>query len=272
MMDSVLYCPVCREDLAENNGSLVCGRGHSFDIAKENYVNLISGAHKSGDVSGDNKSMARSRKSFLDKGYYACLAEAVGDLLEELCPKDGNVLDICCGEGYYSAFLAEKYPSRRYYGFDLSKEMVRLAAKRKCGERFFAANIASIPVKDDSIDFAFHLFAPFHAQEFYRIIRPGGTLVTAVPGKRHLFAMKEILYDEPYENDGKAPETGSFTLYRTVNAGQTITLDSREDINALFQMTPYYYHTPAQGMKRLEQTDMLTTETDFVLYVLKKTK
>ena len=148
-----MKCPVCGQALEPINRIWRCENRHSYDVAKEGYVNLLS-AHKSGDTIGDNREMALSRRDFLNKGYYQPLAQAVTECLEKYSSDGDTVLDI----------------TRRFYGFDLSKNMVRLAAKRKTPARFFVANIASIPMLDGSVKAAFHLFAPFHAAEFGRII------------------------------------------------------------------------------------------------------
>ena len=265
---SILKCPVCGKSLTEEAGICKCEENHCFDIAKESYVNLLS-SNKSGDSKGDNKEMARSRRDFLNKGYYSPLANAVGGCIEQYSSDGDNILDICCGEGYYTDYLSQKF-NRHFYGFDISKNMIRLAAKRKCGAQFFVANIASVPVETNSVKLAFHLFAPFHAKEFARIIADNGVIVTAIPGKNHLFGLKKILYNEPYFNDEKEPATDGLKLIEKIRVNSQITLESKEDINALFQMTPYYYHTPSQGMKKLEQQNSLTTEIEFILLVYQK--
>lgn len=265
---NVLMCPVCKESLIKSNKSVRCSNGHSFDIAKEGYVNLLS-AHKSGDSVGDNKEMARSRRDFLNKDYYKILADAVSDCVLKYSCEGGNVLDICCGEGYYTNVISNKL-NRNYYGFDISKNMVRLAAKRSCNARFFVANIANIPISTGSIDFAFHLFAPFHSDEFSRVLADDGVIVTAIPGKEHLFQLKSVLYEKPYYNDEKPPESGKLKLLEKIRVKKEIDLKTQDDIQALFRMTPYYYHTPSQGMAKLESINELTTVIEFVLLVYTK--
>ena len=265
---NILKCPVCGQKLYNENKTWRCANKHSYDIAKEGYVNLLS-AHKKGDVIGDNKEMALSRRDFLNKGYYRSLANTVTECLDKYSDDGENVLDICCGEGYYTAFATERL-NRSFYGFDLSKNMVRLAAKRKINAEFFVANIASIPVKDSSVKAAFHLFAPFHASEFRRVIADDGVIITAIPGKEHLLGMKEILYDEPYLNDEKEPLADGLKPIERIRVKEEISLNCREDINALFKMTPYYYHTPTDGMNRLSECKKLDTTIDFVLIVYKR--
>lgn len=256
-----LLCPVCRGRLKLNSNALQCENRHCFDIAKEGYVNLLTGS-KAGALIGDNKDMAKSRKSFLDKGYFSPLAQGLAEIAKSNSPE--TVLDICCGEGYYTAFIKEKV-SAEIYGFDISKEMVRLAAKRKSGAHFFVANMADIPLADASIDLAFHLFAPFCEKEFARVIKPGGLLISVCPGKRHLFEMKAKLYDSPYENEEAAPRIEGFETEKAQNITANIKLDCQEDIDSLFRMTPYYYHTSAADKEKLKAIESLETQTDFYI-------
>lgn len=265
---SILKCPVCSEFLNRENSIWSCSNRHCYDVAREGYVNLLSSS-RSGDSVGDNKDMARSRRDFLNKGYYEPLAQAVTECLGEYSAQGAAILDICCGEGYYTAYAAERL-SRSFYGFDLSKSMVRLAAKRRCGAEFFVANIASVPIRDKAINAAFHLFAPFHAPEFCRVLADDGVLLTAIPGRDHLLGLKELVYDEPYLNDEKEPSAEGFRVEERIRVRDEITLNSREDISALFQMTPYYYHTPSAGMDRLSLCNRLTTPIEFIILVLKK--
>ena len=265
---SILICPVCGAPLTETKSNFCCPQNHSFDKAKEGYVNLLLSG-KSGDLKGDNKEMARSRRDFLNKGFYSPLAEAVSDCIEKLGTEGDTVLDICCGEGYYTEY-ASKNNKRNYYGFDISKNMIRLAAKRRCGASFFVANIASIPITDNSVSLAFHLFAPFHEEEFSRVLKQDGTLMTVIPGREHLYGLKKVLYSTPYYNDEQPPQTTVLHRYDTLRVRADLRLENREDISALFRMTPYFYHTPSEGMDRLNRLDVLETEIDFLLLLYKK--
>lgn len=255
----MLCCPVCGMPLCRNERTLRCENNHSFDVAKEGYVNLLR-TGKSGDLIGDNKISARCRRDFLNKGYYAPLKDALVNLFRE---REGTLLDICCGEGYYTATLGEN-DALSVFGFDISREMVRLAAKRGCGT-YFVANMASIPVADASFDYAVHLFAPFNEKEFCRILKPGGRLYTVIPGKEHLFGLKQAVYDTPYYNDEKLPETQELKFSGIQKITATITLTSQEDIDAVFRMTPYYFHTSLRDKEKLSALDTLDTPISFVI-------
>lgn len=261
-----LLCPVCKSELSESNNALRCINSHSFDIAKEGYVNLITGS-KSGSLMGDNREMSRSRKSFLDKDYFQPAAQSICRTLSDLNPS--TVLDICCGEGYYTQLISQTLKAD-IYAFDISKEMVRLAAKRKCPAVFFVANMSDIPLADNSIDCAVHLFAPFCEKEFLRVIKPGGHLISVCPGAEHLWEMKSVLYDVPYRNDEHCPDIEGFTLQQAFNSTHTAHLACREDIDALFRMTPYYYHTSPKDKEKLLTLDSLETKIDFYIRIYRK--
>ena len=260
----MLICPVCGLRLHREEKSWLCEKGHRFDMAREGYVNLLR-TNKSGDKMGDDKLAARSRRDFLNKGYYAPLKDGLLALFKE---NTGTLLDICCGEGYYTSALAE-IPGLEVWGFDISREMVRLGAKRG-GAGYFVANMAAIPVADGSVDFCTHLFAPFNEKEFSRVLKPGGRLYTVVPGRRHLWGLKETLYDRPYENDEKLPDSQLLRLVDTQKISATICLESEADIEAVFHMTPYYFRTSQTDKAKLIGLERLETPIEFVIGIYEK--
>lgn len=265
-----IFCPVCGEDLKLQNGSCICINNHCFDMAKQGYVNLLVNMHKDGSLTGDNKDMAKSRRSFLEKGYFDALSEALCCFImkeqKSSCPV---ITDICCGEGYYGDYIKKRIGCEMY-GFDLSKEMVKLAASRKNGCFYFVANLSKIPLKNSCCDFALHLFAPFHEKEFSRILADNGCLISVIPGENHLFELKEILYDTPYKNDEKSPDTYTLYLADKIKISRKVTLTGNDDIMTLFKMTPYYYRTKKEDKEKLSGLENLEVTTEFVLLIYKK--
>lgn len=258
MKEQVLVCPVCGGALLRTERQYTCPAGHSFDVAKEGYVNLLC-TSKSADKMGDSKESAAARHAFLERGYYGCLKEALTPLLH------GNVLDICCGEGYYDSVPADG----ALYGFDLSKTMVRLAAKRKNGGQYFVANLARMPVAEGSIDTALHLFAPFHDRAFARVLAPGGRLYSVTPGAHNLWQIKETVYDRPYPNDEIVPKSPLLEMERQFRVAQEVQIPA-PDLQTLFAMTPYYYRTAPTLRQRLDAIEQLPVTLDFLVTVYKK--
>ncbi|MGN1202491.1 MAG: methyltransferase domain-containing protein [Eubacterium sp.] len=219
-------------------------------------MNLLLGS-KSGDKAGDSKDSARARHTLLAKGYYSCLKNYLREKMS------GTVLDICCGEGYYDEYDGE------LYGFDISKEMVRLASKSNKTNHYFVANISSIPVRDNSIDTAIHLFAPFNDKEFSRVLKSDGVLYSVVGGENHLWEMKELVYDRPYKNDEQPPEAQSLKLISKAKITDRVRI-SGEDLKTLFSMTPYFYRTSEADKAKLNTVNELDLTVEFVAFKYRK--
>ena len=120
----------------------------------------------------------------------------------------------------------------------------------------------SAPVRDGWADVLLNIFSPFAGQEFCRVLRSGGVLLYAVPTARHLYGLKEVLYDEPYENAEQQTEYSDFTLIGERTVTDTITVEG-DQIRNLFAMTPYFWKTPHVGALRLAAKQSLTTEIGF---------
>ena len=256
----MLICPVCSGELIKTDNTYKCDKNHSFDMAKEGYVNLLSGKHKAGELIGDNRDMAKARRLFLETGHYDFLADSICSHIN----KNDNVLDISCGEGYYTDYF-RRQTGACVSGFDISKEMIRLAAKKYKGTFFFVANIARIPVKDESVDVAVQICAPFSEKEFARILKKDGKLLSVVPGRKHLWEMKEVLYSTPYENNKDDTVYESLILTDEATVKSTIMLSAPEEIMSLFAMTPYYYRTSDEDKAKLGSLPYLETQAEFTI-------
>ena len=209
--------------------------------------------------------MAKARRLFLETGHYDFLAESICKEIK----KSDNVLDICCGEGYYTDFFRRK-TGASVSGFDISKEMIKLAAKKYKETFFFVANIARIPVKDESTDIAVQICAPFSEKEFARILKKDGKLLSVVPAGKHLWEMKDVLYEKPYKNNEDDTQYAGLILTDEITVSNTIRLSSSEEIMSLFAMTPYYYRTRAEDKEKLRSLDSLSTRAEFTIRVFKR--
>lgn len=268
----MLRCPVCGKKLNQDGKCFRCADGHTFDTAKEGYVNLLTGCHKNGSLIGDNKDMARSRRDFLEKGYYDFLAGAIADIAASQInaePSQHTLLDIACGEGYYTEFIRKKIHCQTF-GFDISREMIKLVAKKYKEISFFVANIARIPFADDSVNCAFQICAPFHECEFARILKPDGVLISVVPGRRHLWGLKELLYDNPYENNAADADYETLRLVSVDTVSTDAVIHGREDIARLFSMTPYFYKTSEKDKRKLLGVEDLRTLLEFDIRIFQK--
>ena len=266
-------CPVCGGKLQEEEKGGVCPKGHRFDKARSGYLNLLPPSGKKTREPGDNKEMIRARWAFLQKGYYIPLADLAGEITLGEGKTPLRMLDAGCGEGYYSQRLWEKARESgrelEIYGMDISKFAVDRAAKGLKQGRYAVGSLYHLPLGEESVDVIWNFFAPHCPEEFARVLEKNGRLLVAVPGKRHLWELKERLYDEPYENPGSAPHLPGFLLEETRPVTYPMAL-SGEDVWSLFQMTPYFYKTDPQRREVLSQGEGMEITADFLLLCYRK--
>ena len=268
-MKEIFSCPVCNGALSRLDRTYKCQSGHSFDISKEGYVNLLL-SNKNSDTSGDDKEMVRARTAFLDRGYYSPLRERMYKLIKELCPDSPVILDAGCGEGYYTSLYSTLSDST--FGIDISKSAVKHAAKRCKNASFAISSVYHMPVTDESCDIIINCFSPNAPDEFSRVLKNGGYLLYVVPAPRHLWELKSVLYDTPYENEEKEEMYDGFELLKIEKVTTCFTLDTNEKILSLFHMTPYTWNTPKESAERLSGLDRLCVTADFRIHVFKKVK
>ena len=276
-MMELFRCPLCRTKLLKNERVLKCEHGHSFDISAEGYVHLLPANKMNSKVPGDSKEMAASRSAFLDKGYYEpLLLELERTVLELSENEEPAMLDCGCGEGYYTSNIAKelknRFPKAKIAGFDISRPSVRRAAKRTKDVDFAVASVFDIPVSDKSFDILLNVFSPLSIDEYKRVLKDGGYYVYVVPAARHLWQLKAAIYDTPYENREEDIPYEGFEHVETRKVRYETLIKTKEDIFALFQMTPYYWKTSAKGAEKLSAYESLMTEVAFDIHIYKKEK
>ncbi len=269
-MKSLFCCPICGGELDRSPTVYRCENGHSFDVAKEHYVNLLPPNRQHAKSPGDDSAMTKARTRFLDGGWYEPLCDKLCKLIMDAPGK--TLLDAGCGEGFYTAAFAQVMGSRggETGGVDLSKPAVRRAGKRCVGAEIAVASVYHLPVADSRVDILVDCFSPLAAEEFGRVLRPGGAFFYVVPGPRHLWEMKEVLYEKPYENPEKRECYPGFVYKDVVRVETSFTLTDPEDIWALFQMTPYAWKTPKEGISRLKELNTLTLTGQFHIHWMEK--
>ena len=263
----MLICPVCGKPLDNGEKTRRCPSGHAFDrAAKGGYIHLLRPGRKGSAVPGDSAEMCLMRTCFLEGGWYAPLRQAAAEAVRECAPR--TLLDAGCGEGYYTEAMraAQKESGGgEMAGIDLSKAALRQAGRRCPDVELAVASLFHLPLADRSCDMIVSLFAPLCPEEFTRVLRAQGTLLTVTPSARHLWGLKEVLYAAPYENDTAAPVLKGLKHVNRQTLDYEITLDRPEAIEALFRMTPYAWKTGREGAARLLARDRLQTAVSFLL-------
>ncbi|MGL5392282.1 MAG: 23S rRNA (guanine(745)-N(1))-methyltransferase [Shewanella sp.] len=249
--------------------SWVCPQQHKFDIAKEGYVNLLPVQKKNSKDPGDNKQMMFARREFLNAGYYQALSDRVNQLALEYAGAAERLLDIGCGEGYYShrLFAAfEQHHACRLQGIDISKSAIRFAAKRYPKLNFCVASAYEMPIAPQSIDLALRIYAPSKREELQRIMAKEGILITVAPGPQHHFALKQKIYANPRLHPESAAVIDGFDCLHHERLRYQLELTDSQHIEFFLEMTPYAWKfTPEQKVSFASQG--LSCELDFQIEV-----
>lgn len=254
-----ILCPVCKEALLNDGSRYYCKNRHSFDIAKEGYVNLNQ---KSSINTGDEKEMIRARKLFLDKDYYRFLKDKLNEIIIKFKP--ATLLDLGCGEGYYT----QSFNVSEKIGIDLSKEALKLASKHDKSTDYILKTIFDIPLKDESVDVVTTIFAPV-SSDIKRVLKNNGHFILVKPNERHLFELKQAVYEKPYLNEIEETKVDGLKLIDELKIVQKISLNNDDLIN-LFKMTPYYHRTSKYDFEKLNKVDSLDVSFDFIIDIFEK--
>ena len=243
-----LCCPLCGDTLEIQKNCCKCPGGHSFDIARQGYINLLTVQHK---------------HSLNPGGFYAPIVEALCRLAaDHSC--SGPVMDVGCGEGYYSTRLAKALDAE-LVGLDISKEAVRYAAGRHKDARWLCATASRLPVRDGSVGLLTSLFALTMPEEFHRVLRSDGAFIQVLAAEDHLLGLKSVIYSQLlHKEKNSVPEVPGFRLVESIPVRFTFTLEGQQ-VQDLLAMTPHYYRISKEGAARLAATERLTDTASCVL-------
>ena len=263
-----LLCPVCGDQLNLSDRQYRCIRNHSFDVARQGYVNLLTVQQKHSLNPGDTREQVLSRREFLEAGFYRPIADALIHTAQEM-GITGQILDVGCGEGYYSAQLADALGSP-LTGLDISKEAVRCAAAKYKGKQWLCATAAHIPVEQECVDLLTSLFALTLPQEFARVLKPGGYYFQVLAAEDHLLGLKSIIYDElHFKEKNTVPELPGFALVKSLPIRFSFTVEGKQ-VQNLFSMTPHVFRIGKDGAQRLRETERLTDTASCILNVYRR--
>jgi 23S rRNA (guanine745-N1)-methyltransferase len=274
---SILRCPVCKSGLEEGEKTFSCKNNHSYDISKKGYVNLLMSNASKKKRHGDDKAMVCARTEFLDLGYYQPLANEISSLAVSYPMEKDNVtiFECGCGECYYINEVKKAFDEKKIicnlYGMDISKDVLPYGKKRIPSITLFAASAFKLPVMDNSIDVAMSIFAPMDMNEMARVLNKGGFLIKIIPLEEHLIELKRQLYKEVYLNRPEIEYHKCFEMKEYKKLEYKFDLNSTEEIESLFKMTPYYYKTSAEAQRKLVALNNLEVTASFgvCLYVKK---
>ena len=259
-------CPICQENLILVETSLKCNNRHSFDLAKFGYVNLAPQIKQSANYDKEN---FQNRQQILEAGFYQAILEDISDLLATN-PSAKIVLDIGCGEGFYSRKLQERHPDKTFYAFDISKDSVQIAAKSEpnWAVNWFVGDLARLPIKDASMDILLDIFSPANYGEFRRVLSKDGILIKVIPTKNHLKEIRQKVQDQLTNKDYSNQEIKNhfqehFTILSSQISSLTKTITA-EQLQALLSMTPLLFHVDQSKVDWSQLTE-ITIEAEILV-------
>ncbi|MEU6023414.1 putative RNA methyltransferase [Micromonospora sp. NPDC047134] len=255
-----LRCPVCGEGLtitADGGQALRCPRRHSFDIARQGYVNLLTGR---APHLGDTTEMVAARAQFLAAGHYDIISTALAEAAARHLPSPPAgtarayplVVDAGAGTGRHLAAVLAAVPAAVGLALDIAKPAVRRAARaHPRGSAALADTWQRLPLADASVALLLNVFAPRNGPEFRRVIDPAGRLLVVTPTAEHLTELVDalgLLRVDPAKVDRVAASLGdhfveeSSTVHR-----QELTL-SHAEVATLVGMGPSAWHADPAGL------------------------
>ena len=275
-------CPLCRSPIDMSASVIQCSSNHSFDKAKAGYVNLLPVQFKNSKSPGDDKSMVRARREFHDLNGYGPLKQRMTDIVAQYYTDTYNnenvdinadintkpelaIYDTGCGEGSYLNALVTGLEAKGIQttgsGSDIAKIAVELAAKAYKSQQFVVASSFDLPIESNTQDVVIQVFAPGSSEEYARVLKAGGLLLTVDPAPMHLFELKSLVYDNPAKHavDKEARVGFEQSMDETVN--YPLHFDNDEQKIALIKMTPYYWRLPPDRLADIvEKLNQVTVD------------
>ena len=274
-------CPIDGLPIDASGTQRRCAAGHSFDIARAGYCNLLVVQHKASRDPGDSKDMVAARRRFLGADHFQPIADHVFNAVRECVAAAAhgafNVVDAGCGEGYHLdrlACLATASPepgTLELVGIDVSKSAVKAAARRKAPVTWLVANNRAPPFLAGSVDLVLCLFGFPVWEGFKKTQKPGGHVLLVDPAADHLFELREIIY--PTVRRSRPPPladagTAGYRLQREDKLRFSVTLTEAEMIQDLVAMTPHAHRMPQAGRKALAELRNLSVTIDVAFRLL----
>lgn len=234
----IFNCPNCASSLHKSESVWGCSNRHTFDIAKEGYVNLLVPTKGQSKVAGDSTAMTQARRAIHHAGLYEPLAATLCDIAEEHLHSKTNILDIGCGEGYYSRYFQQRMPEHNYQGIDISKTAIKTASKQSTQIQFAVASSFHMPITPGSVDFAMRIFAPCADTELHRTLSDKAHYLEVGPAANHLWELKQALYDEPKPHAAHRVTLDNFGLVQQGQCHYAFLLDNNQ-LSNLIAATPF---------------------------------
>lgn len=272
----VIACPVCGQSLTNDEKRWLCPDGHSFDQARQGYLNLLVAQHKKSKAPGDTLEMVDARQRVLDSQLYQPISDLLNQWVSDIALSQGGSLqiaDIGCGEGYYTQrlqqILADHQVPHQLYGVDISKDALRRAAKRSKDIHWLVASGGQPPFLPKQLDMVVSLFTNLMPQGFTKALKPNAPVILINTGADHLIELRQLVYENVKSQVFNPSDTmvkHGYQLNGEHKLKFTTKLNSSEQIIDLLQMTPHWWRIQPSALTKLEQLNELEITVDISLH------
>ncbi|WP_430308981.1 putative RNA methyltransferase [Rummeliibacillus pycnus] len=265
---AIFACPVCHEEMTVTEQCVVtCKNRHTFDIAKQGYVNFMT--HPATSMYG--KDLFDARKEIIESGIYAPMHENVVELLKTF-GQNLTILDTGCGEGSHLAMIKKQFEEITTNiivgaGIDIAKEGIIAAGRNYEDLIWCVGDLAKSPFQESSFDVILNILSPANYSEFERLLKPNGVVVKVVPQSGYLRQLRELFYadsdKESYSNDRTVERFKEhFSDVEVKRITQTVTI-APEMVSMLIYMTPMGWHQTADTSSN--QVEEITIDLDILI-------
>lgn len=201
-------CPICHQQLqVKATTSMACDNNHTFDFAKQGYVNLLHRPVKT----QYNRELFQARNAIImESDLYSVMHQEVSEIITKNITKSkapSMILDAGSGEGSHLQRILETTATIELtgVGLDISKEGIRMAASNYKEAIWFVGDLANIPIENKAINIILNILSPANYQEFKRVLHHEGLMIKIVPGADYLKELRQSIFNntekESYENE-----------------------------------------------------------------------
>ena len=256
----LLQCPKCGTGFQLTGTSLCCERGHCFDLSAKGYVNVVPEHRQSADKYDD--ALFASRALIMQGPYYQPLRQLLKCLLEEATlPENFVLLDVGCGEGTHTEFLAQSFPTASVFGADISRAAIQKAAGGQTKAHWLICDLKHLPFQNGTVDGVLDILTPADYREFARVLKPGGLLMKVFPDDGYLQEIRTAL--SPYLQNGESYSSDPVEAYLNQHAeiieSHRIKAQfplTEEASQAFLHMTPMRFSVPEHVLQDIRLSEI----------------
>lgn len=251
-------CPVCSSEMhvSEAPAQFCCSQGHSFDFARQGYLNLMLANQRNSLQAGYDMATLRARKTMLENGLFAPLIESLQQMTVNIARQKTqwqqlSLLDVGSGEGYLFAHLVEKLQSASgkeiaAVGSDISKPAMQIASQSSNTLLWCVANLMRrMPFADHAFHILLNILAPSNAEEFQRLLIPQGYLLKVLPLENHLVEIRRAIYEherkESHNNEVAFAELSKHLQLITQENLSYLHTVGKDKTSELLHMSPLFW-------------------------------